>query len=72
MKNIVEAKVKTSSTAATVAAFVVTVVQPYLPEALTGTVSTAVSTVVAGLVTFAAGWLTKHTPRVSVDAVEQQ
>lgn len=70
MRNIVEAKVKTSSAAAAVTAFVASVVQPYLPDALAGTVSAAVTTVVAGAITFAAGWVTRHTPRVEVDATE--
>ncbi|SDP60468.1 hypothetical protein SAMN04487905_10610 [Actinopolyspora xinjiangensis] len=71
MRNIVESKVKTGSLAATVTAFVMTEVQPYLPDALGGTLDSIISTAVTGLATFGAAWLTRHTPRVEVEAVDQ-
>lgn len=66
---VVEAKVKTSAAAASVAAFVLSLVQQYafnggdVPAPLAAIVTTVVVTVVSGVVTFAVGWLTRHTPR---------
>ncbi|WP_017972535.1 hypothetical protein [Actinopolyspora halophila] len=71
MKDIIESKVKTGSAAAAVTTFVITNVQPYLPDALTSTLGSIVSTAVAGGLTFAAAYITKHTPRVEVEATDQ-
>lgn len=66
---VVEAKVKTSAAAATAAAFVLSLVQQYgfnggdVPEPLAVVVTSVVVTAVTGVVTFAVGWVTRHTPR---------
>lgn len=67
---VVEAKVKTSAAAAAAAAFVLSLLQLYVfkgggevPAALEVMVTTVVTTVVTGGLTFAVGWLTRHTPR---------
>lgn len=59
----VEAKVKAASTAAAVAGFATTLAfhGGTVPEIITAAVGAAVT----GGLTFAAGWLAKHTPRVS-------
>lgn len=66
---VVEAKVKTSAAAAAAVGFVLALLQAYVfkggdvPDALEVMVTTVVTTVVSGGVTFLVGWLTKHTPR---------
>lgn len=66
---VVEAKVKTSTTAAAAAGFVLSLLQLYVfkggdvPDALAVMVTTVVTTVVSGGATFLVGWLTRHTPR---------
>lgn len=66
---VVEAKVKTSAAAAAAVGFVLALLQLYVfkgaevPDALEVMVTTVVTTVVSGGVTFLVGWLTKHTPR---------
>lgn len=66
---VVEAKVKTSAAAAAAAGFVLSLLQLYVfkggevPAALEVMVTTVVTTVATGGVTFAVGWLTRHTPR---------
>lgn len=75
---VVEAKVKTSAAAAAIAGFVLSLLQLYVfkggevPETLTVMVTTVVTTVVSGGLTFLVGWLTKHTPRwlADVDTAE--
>ncbi|MFL6144102.1 MAG: hypothetical protein ACJ72N_19835 [Labedaea sp.] len=75
---VVEAKVKTSAVASAAAAGVLSLLSIYVfhggqvPSGLAVTVTTVVVTVVSGLVTFAVGWLTKHTPRslLTIDTEE--
>lgn len=67
---IVEAKVKVSALAATVAGLVLSLVSHTLgevPDVLAGTIETAVTGLVTGGVTFAGGWLARHTPRELLD-----
>lgn len=65
----IEAKVKASTTAATVAAAVVGLLGAYVFHGnVPGWVQPIIGAVVTGGLTFAAGWLTKHTPRAA-DAV---
>jgi hypothetical protein len=66
---VVEAKVKTSAAAAAAVGLVLSLLSAYVfkggevPDALAVMVTTVVTTVVSGGVTFLVGWLTKHTPR---------
>lgn len=66
----IEAKVKTATAAATVSTLVLSLLGQYVfksgpvPEFVTAFVESSVTAVVGGLVTFAVGWLTKHTNRV--------
>ena len=66
----IEAKVKTATAAAATSTFVLALVQQYVfkgavvPEFVTAFVTSGVASVVGGAVTFAVGWLTKHTGRV--------
>jgi hypothetical protein len=62
--HVVERKVKAAATAATAASLVVSLLGLYVfhgtvPDWVTAVVGTAVT----GALTFAAGWLAKHTPR---------
>jgi hypothetical protein len=64
----VEAKVKTSSAAAAVVGLVLALLQLYVfkdgvPDALEAVVTSVVTPVATGGLTFVAGWLTRHTPR---------
>lgn len=62
----VEAKVKSSATAATVSAAVLSVLGELVFHGGTpGWVAAIVATAVTGGLTFIAGWLTKHTPQPS-------
>lgn len=75
---VVEAKVKTSAAAAAAVGLVLSLLQAYVfkggevPDALAVMVTTVVTTVVSGGITFLVGWLTKHTPRWlgKIDATE--
>ena len=75
---IVEAKVKTATAAAAVAGLAVSLLSQTVfhggpvPELLDTVVTTSVSTLVSGGITFLVGWLTKHTPRdvVQIDTRE--
>ncbi|WP_435583467.1 hypothetical protein [Amycolatopsis thermoflava] len=72
-KPIVEAKVKTSSAAATAVGAVLALVSAYVfkgtavPDAVEAIVTSVVGGAVTGGITFATGWLTKHTPRGWID-----
>ncbi|APU20961.1 holin [Actinoalloteichus sp. GBA129-24] len=71
----VEAKVKSATIAATLTGLVLGLITTYLggpaPEAIVTAVTALVGGGVSGLVTFAAGWTARHTPRVlSVEDVE--
>lgn len=59
----VEAKVTASSIAATLSSLVLTELTMSLGTPLPGWVGMIVTGVVTGAVTFASGWLAKHTPR---------
>lgn len=64
---IVEAKVKTSTAVATVTGLLVTLLATYVfrgdvPPVWAQVVQNVVGAVVPGLLTFIAGWLSKHTP----------
>lgn len=61
----VEAKVKAATTAATISAFVLSLLGQVVFHggAAPDWAQTIVETVVTGALTFAAGWLAKHTPR---------
>jgi hypothetical protein len=62
----VEAKVKSSATAATVSAAVLSVLGELVFRGGTpGWIGAIVATAVTGGLTFVAGWLTKHTPQPS-------
>lgn len=68
---VVEAKVKVASLAAMVSGLALSLLGHLLggdvPDVLAGTVETAVTGLVTGGVTFAGGWLAKHTPRELLD-----
>lgn len=68
---IVEAKVKASALAATVAGLVLSLLGHVfggdVPTVLAGAVESTVTALVTGGVTFAGGWLARHTPRDVVD-----
>ena len=63
----VEAKVKTSTIAASITGFVLAALASWIgepaPEAIVTAVTALVGGGVSGLVTFAAGWTARHTPR---------
>ena len=69
---IIEAKVRTSAAAAAVAGLVLSLLA-YLfhgadiPDELKATITSVVTTLVTGGVTFGVGWLTRHTPREVLD-----
>lgn len=63
---VVEAKVKSASTAATISTAVLAVLGELLFHGGTpGWVAAIVATAITGGLTFIAGWLTKHTPQPS-------
>jgi len=73
---LIEAKVKTSAIAAAVVGLVLALLSRYVfaggevPDAVETMVTTVVGALVSGGITFAVGWLTRHTPRdvIQVDA----
>lgn len=74
---IVEAKVKTSSAAAAVTGLILSALATYVfggevPGAVEQIVTQVVGTVVPAAVTYAAGWVTRHTPRVDIEATRQR
>lgn len=72
---VVEAKVKTTTLAAGAVGLVLSLLSHFVggevPTVLAGSIETAVTTLVTGGVTFAAGWVTKHTP-LSITAVKDE
>ena len=61
----VETKVKAASTTALVTSFAMDLVDKYVfPDGVPGWATALVSGAVVGGLTFAAGWLAKHTPRL--------
>jgi hypothetical protein len=61
----VESKVKAASTTALVTSFVMDLVAKYVfPNGVPGWATALISGAVVGGLTFAAGWLAKHTPRL--------
>lgn len=63
--DVVERKVKASTTAATIVGGIVFVLGLYVFHGVVPDwVTAAVGTLVTGLLTFIAGWIAKHTPRV--------
>lgn len=76
-KPIVEAKVKTSALAAAVTGLVLSALATYVfggqvPGVVEQVVTQLVGTVVPAVVTFAAGWLTRHTPRIDIEAARKR
>ncbi|GAB3467053.1 hypothetical protein [Actinophytocola sediminis] len=69
---IIEAKVKTSAAAAALSGLVLSLLA-YLfhgtdiPDALKATITSVVTTLVTGGITYGVGWLTRHTPRDVLD-----
>jgi hypothetical protein len=69
---IIEAKVKTGAAAAAVAGLVLSLLA-YLfhgadiPDELKATITSVITTLVTGGVTFGVGWLTRHTSRDVLD-----
>jgi hypothetical protein len=60
----VETKVKAASTTALVTSFVMDLMAKYVfPDGVPGWATALISGAVVGGLTFAAGWLAKHTPR---------
>lgn len=75
-KPIVEAKVRTSALAAAVTGLVLSALATYVfggqvPGVVEQIVTQLVGTAVPAVVTFTVGWLTRHTPRVDVDATSR-
>ena len=65
----VEAKVSAATAAAAVSSLAVWVLQAYVFRGdVPPPVAAAVQVVVPAVITFAVGWLTRHTPRVDPDA----
>lgn len=74
-KRIVEAKVKTGSAAAAVTGLILAALSTYVfggevPGAVEQVVTQLVGTVVPAAVTYAAGYITRHTPRVDIEATD--
>jgi hypothetical protein len=64
----VESKVKAASTTALVTSFVMDLVAKYVfPNGVPGWATALISGAVVGGLTFAAGWLAKHTPRLPAE-----
>lgn len=69
---IIEAKVKTAAAAAAVSGLVLSLIA-YLfhgadiPDPLKATITSLVTTLVTGGITYSVGWLTRHTPRDILD-----
>lgn len=65
---IIEAKVKAGTAAAALSGYAVTALNGWvdLPEAVSGQIGAVLSAGVAALITGAAAWVTKHTPRAVV------
>jgi len=64
----VETKVRVSTLASMVAALVMGLVVHWRGSPVSGPTGDLITTVVTGAVTFAAGWLAKHTPRPAVQS----
>jgi hypothetical protein len=74
----IEAKVKTSALAALASTLVLSLLAQYVftsgpvPEFVVAFVESAALSMVGGAVTFAVGWLTRHTPRDVIDVAENR
>ena len=67
--NAVETKVKAASTTALVTSFVMDLVAKYVfPDGVPGWATAVISGAVVGGLTFVAGWLAKHTPRLPAES----